>query len=446
MSLLRSARGGLPSSAQVVIVGGGPAGATTAWCCARAGLDVVLLDRAFFPRSKPCAEYVSPEGSRILSEMGVLLALEARAASLSGMIVHAPSGAQIHGEFAAAQGFRGFRDRGLGIRREILDTALVSCARAAGVRVFEGVKIDDVTRDAQGTACGVTVRTEQGAHAISASLVIGADGLRSVVSRRLDLARTARWPRRLALVAHYRDVSGMRGVGEMHVHGDGYVGLASVGEGLTNVALVVPTAQARTMAGDPAQFLTSWIASHPVLARRFATATRVTDVQATGPFASRARRPFAPGAALVGDAADFFDPFTGEGIYAALRGAELLAPYAIESVRHTQLGAPRDALHALADYERARNNAFAGKWRVERLIGTAVAFPALMNGAAHVLGQDRVLADLLIGVTGDVVPAGAIVRPRMVLRLAAAVFRSMIRPSRGAPTSSPHSLPHVHRS
>lgn len=446
MSPLDSVSGGLPSSAQVVIVGGGPAGATTAWYCARAGLDVVLLDRAHFPRSKPCAEYVSPEGSRILSEMGVLHTLEARAASLSGMIVHAPSGAQIHGEFAAAQGFRGFRDRGLGIRREILDTELVACARAAGVRVYEGVKIDDVSRDAHGIASGVAVRTAYGAHSIAASLIIGADGLRSVVSRRLQLARTSRWPRRFALVAHYRDVNGMRGVGEMFVRGDGYVGLASVGDGLTNVALVVPTAQARTMAGDPAQFLDAWIASHPELARRFTAATRVTTVQATGPFASRARRPYAPGAALVGDAADFFDPFTGEGIYAALRGAELLAPHAVEAVRHAELGAPRAALQSLIDYEQARKAAFAGKWRVERLIGTAVAFPALMNGAAHVLTQDRVLADLLIGVTGDVVPAAAIIRPRTVVRLAAAVLRGVFRPSAGAPTPSPHPLPHVHRS
>ncbi|MCC6429361.1 MAG: FAD-dependent oxidoreductase, partial [Gemmatimonadaceae bacterium] len=71
-----------PRSAQVIIVGGGPAGAATAWYCARAGLDVVLLDRAHFPRAKPCAEYVSPEGARILAEMGALDALESRASAL----------------------------------------------------------------------------------------------------------------------------------------------------------------------------------------------------------------------------------------------------------------------------------------------------------------------------------------------------------------------------
>jgi non-specific serine/threonine protein kinase len=61
-------------------------------------------------------------------------------------------------------------------------------------------------------------------------------------------------------------------------------------------------------------------------------------VRAIGPFAQQARRPWAPGAALVGDAADFFDPFTGEGIYAGLRGGELLAPFAAEAARRLDDG------------------------------------------------------------------------------------------------------------
>src|SRR5687768_1285172 len=101
-----------PDSTQVLVVGGGPAGASSAWHLAKAGLEVTLVDRAHFPRSKPCAEYISPEGARILDAMGALDALEARHSSaLTGMEVHAPSGDVIHGEFVAQHGFRGFRDR-----------------------------------------------------------------------------------------------------------------------------------------------------------------------------------------------------------------------------------------------------------------------------------------------------------------------------------------------
>jgi flavin-dependent dehydrogenase len=246
-----------------------------------------------------------------------------------------------------------------------------------------------------------------------AALVIGADGLRSIVARRLGLARQSRWPRRVALVAHFRDVAGMGSLGEMHVTAHGYVGLAQVNDGLTNVALVVPASRARAMAGDAPGFLSAWLAAHPLLAPRFAGATRETPVRATGPFASRARRAWAPGAMLTGDAADFYDPFTGEGIYAALRGGELLAPFAAEAVQTRRSTARR---HALAAYERARHTTFGGKWCVERLIGMAVASPLLLNHAARVLSRDRDLADLLIGVTGDFVPPSAVLSPRTLLR------------------------------
>jgi flavin-dependent dehydrogenase len=117
---------------------------------------------------------------------------------------------------------------------------------------------------------------------------------------------------------------------------------------------------------------------------------------------------------LTGDAADFFDPFTGEGIYSALRGGELLAEFAQAAVGASSLGAHVKALRA---YEGERKAVFGGKWRVEQLIGLAVGWAPLLNHAARVLSRDRDLADLLIGVTGDFVPASAVLKPRTILRL-----------------------------
>ena len=403
--------------AQVIIVGGGPAGSATAYFLARAGVDVLLIDRARFPRDKPCSEYMSPQASRILEQMEVLTRIEAAgAAALGGMRVRAPNGTTFHGRYADVAGYRGYRDRGLALRRTILDEMLLSRARDAGANVREGARVNALTHAMNGRVTGVEIRDADGStRSLAASIVVGADGLRSIVSRRLGLAATRRAQRRLALVTHYANVEGMTDSGEMHVEHDGYIGLADVGNGLTNVAVVVPTSRAGGAAGDPSGFMDDWIRRRAHIVPRFKRAVRVSRVLATGPFASAARRAHAPGAALVGDAADFFDPFTGEGIYAALRGAELLAPRVAESL---EARTPRDADAALAEYNRARVAEFSGKWKVEQIIGAAVTFPALMNVAARSLAARPVMAHTIVGVTGDFVPASVVLRPGFLARLA----------------------------
>jgi menaquinone-9 beta-reductase len=401
--------------ADVLVVGGGPAGSSVATFLARAGVDVRVVDRAHFPRPKPCAEYLSPEASRLLEAMGALERVErSGAAQLTGISVRAPSGAVIKGDFIASHGFRGFRDRGLSVRRELLDAILLDCAREAGARVSEGVRVIDVVRDAAKRVVGVQTLIDGRAGEIRARLVIAADGLRSVIARRLELAHALRWPRRLALVTHYTGVSQIGDHGEMHVERDGYVGIADVGNGITTVALVVPAARARELSDDRAAFLDRWLRARPHLAPRFAHAERVSPVVATGPFASHARRAWSPGAALVGDAADFFDPFTGEGIYAALRGGEMLA----DSARESLAAASRPATDApLAEYDAARRREFSGKWLVERVIGAVVGSVPLINRAARSLSARKDLADLLIGVTGDFVPAREVIRLAYVWRV-----------------------------
>lgn len=402
----------------VVIVGAGPAGSSTAFPLARAGAKVLMLDRATFPRDKPCAEYLSPQASRVLANMGVLDRVEqAGAAHLAGMIVRAPNGAKIRGDFVANHGYSAFRDRGLALRRTVLDKLLLDGARDAGAEVREGVRVCDLARDAHGTVCGVQIAAADGKReTIHCRLVIGADGLNSLVANRLGLAHRSRWwPKRIALVAHFENFGEISEWGEMHVERDvGYVGIARVDDGLSNVAMVVPRSARESVRADKNAFFDAWLRARPQLARRVSGATRTTDVLATGPFASRAKRAWASGAALVGDAADFFDPFTGEGIYSALRGGELLAPFALralgtENVSHSD--------SALADYDRARTKEFRGKWIVERLINAAVSNAPAINYFAKTLEARKDMADLLVGVTGDFVPAHEVLRPGYLLSL-----------------------------
>lgn len=411
----------MPShDAEVIVVGGGPAGSTAAHLLARAGCDVLLLDRARFPRDKPCSEYLSPQASRILHELGVLDELErAPCARLTGMRVHAPDGTSFQGSFDAVPGFRAFRDHGLAVRRPILDATLLTRARKVGARVREGSDVRDLHRDHDGRVTGVVVSENGKSVTLRSRLVIGADGLRSVVARRSGLGARGRWPRRVALVRHYSGIAHDAEVGDMHVFQGGYAGFAAVGGGLTNVALVVPTTRGAEMGGDADAFMTRELMRQGRVAARLAGANAETAVRAVGPFNWRARIAWTPGAVLVGDAADFFDPFTGEGMYAAMRGAELLTSYAWEAIRARQ---QRDADIALAAYDRCRRREFSGKWAVERAIAMAVGSPLLINRAARALSRRPELADTLVGVTGDFVPAAEVLRVPYVLRLLAAAI------------------------
>lgn len=402
--------------ADVIVVGGGPAGSACAWFLARQGVDVTVLDRARFPRDKPCSEYLSPEASRILDAMGALADIEkAGAAHLSGMRIRSPNGAVFQGDFAAVHGWRGYRDHGVALRRTVLDSILLNRARQAGARIEEGVRVTDVIRGAHGRVQGVCTLAANGSYAErTAPLIVAADGLRSVISRRLGLARRARLPRRLALVTHYEGVEGVSAYGEMHVERDGYIGIAPVGHGLANVAVVIPTRHAHFGGGARAAFLDRWITARPHLVQRFDRARRISPVHATGPFASHALRAWAPGVALVGDAADFFDPFTGEGIYAALRGSEMLAPAVLRAL---SASSPSKSDAELAQYDTERVAEFRGKWRVERLIGAAVAVPWVMNRSARSLSRRKEMADLLVGVAGDFVPPGQVLRLSFLLGL-----------------------------
>ena len=386
---------------EVVVVGGGPAGSATAALLAGAGRDVVLVDRAHFPRPKPCAEYLSPGAVAILARLDVPTRLAPGVGCrLRGMELRSPGGARFLIEYR--DGARMVES--LAVPRADLDAALLEVARARGARVVEGFRVTDLVM-ADGRLHGITGRDGSGrTDTMRARLVVGADGVHSVVARTLGLRRARRWPRRLGLVTHLAGVSWPRDYGEMHVGRNGYVGVAPVADDLVSVGLVRPLPCAPL--GPPDAALASALAEYPELAARLSAGRPVDAVRGVGPLAHGVRACAGPGYALVGDAAGLLDPFTGEGVFRALRGAEILADSA-----NRVLAASGGTVNLGGSYEPARRAAFRPKERLTALIQLFVHVPVLMDYAVERLRRRPQVAAQLGSVLGDLAPAEKSLRP-----------------------------------
>ena len=309
------------TTTDVVIVGGSVAGAATALFLARRGRSVVVLDRARFPRDKPCGEGVMPHGVDVLAVLGVLdEAQAAGATALHGVRYILAGGATVAAPFPRTPGRSAV---GLGVRRLALDALLVGRLHAqAGVEICEGFRVRDLLWRG-GVPCGVT----DGEREARARVVVGADGLRSRVRTALGWDASRRWPRRYAVVGHFRLSPEQNLAPEVEVvlaQGmEAY--LTPLGGGEALVALLGGRPLMRRFAGDLTAGYAAAVRNQPRLAALLGGATLLPGVRATGPFAARAKRVAGPGALLVGDAAGFLDPITGEGIAAALVQARAAA-------------------------------------------------------------------------------------------------------------------------
>ena len=389
--------------AEVVVVGGGPAGCASAIFLAQAGHEVVLVDEARFPRDKVCGEGVSPEAWRLLARMGADAAVRAlRPRALHGMALTSPDGTSFRGDY------RGAREPGFAVRRWCLDRALLEAARGAGVSVREGVRAREVVM-ADGAVRGVVVDDGAGPEHMPARLVVAADGRRSVVARRLGLLHEHRRLRKFAVRGYWNGVYGLSSHGEMHVTRGGYCGIAPLGDGEANVTFVLDQRDMAAAGGDLDGFYRRTLQRWPRIRERLQRARLMGPPRAIGPLALVARRVSAPGALLVGDAAGFFDPFTGEGVTLALRGAELAA-----EVAHHALVTGSDDLRL---YDRRRDEATRDKFRLNRLLQRVVAWPGLADAVAHRLARRPDLADRLVGIAGDFVPARTALGPGFLLDL-----------------------------
>jgi flavin-dependent dehydrogenase len=205
-------------------------------------------------------------------------------------------------------------------------------------------------------------------------------------------------PQRLGLVAHYSGVAELADHGEMHVGRGYYIGLAPLAGGRLHVGMALPLDGDRQ--SEEERFGAA-IASLPAVGERLRGSRRVTPIRGASPIAHRVRSPAGRGWMLVGDAAGFIDPFTGEGIYRALRSARAAA-------EALQAGLDEGAA---GRYRAARQQAFAAKDALTWTIQGMLAAPPLMGYALRRLAARPQLAARLGSALGDLRPASDAISP-----------------------------------
>lgn len=388
------------STVDVLIAGAGPSGSAAAARLASAGASVLLVEAAAHPRPKACAEYASPRIAEELASLGVGRDWLGDAVALRGMDLHVGE-AMTPIRYADRHGPR----TAWGVDRRSFDARLARHAATAGAELRERTRLTALVVEGGRVRGGRLRDAATGRESeVRAGWTIGADGTRSSLGRLLGVERAVRFPRRLGLVAHYAGVRGLDDHGEMHVGGSWYVGLAPTPGGELNVGMALP------LDGDgrsaEARFA-STIAALPAVSSRLAGSRRLTPIRGAAPIGHRVARTAGPGWLLIGDAAGFVDPFTGEGIHRALRSARAAA--------NAILGGADVA----AAYRRERRRAFAAKVALSWLVQGILASPPLLAHAVERL-ETRPGAALRLGsALGDCRPATDALAPAALVEILA---------------------------
>ncbi|MBA3943590.1 MAG: NAD(P)/FAD-dependent oxidoreductase [Herpetosiphonaceae bacterium] len=307
-----------------IVVGGRIAGSATASFLSQAGARVLLLERATFPSAPVSVPVLFSNSLALLDKLGIRERVEAAGGT---RMYHGGAWLDDLHLFAPVLPYHGI-NYNLGLRREVLDEILIDHARQQpGVTLRTGFTVTGlVWQDSR--VIGVRGRQGGGAEeTLYADVVVGADGMRSIVARNTKPREYRRRKGQNApYYAYYRGFVQHMPAQSISYRGSGFgVLVFPADNGLTAISVGVhKQLWPRVKADVETEFERLW-RSIPDLAERGRGAERVGPVKGQEPRPAYYRLPFGPGWALVGDAGYMKDPVTGQGIHDALRSAELFA-------------------------------------------------------------------------------------------------------------------------
>jgi len=379
--------------ADVIVVGAGPAGSTTAYYLAQAGLDVLMLEKSTFPREKVCGDGLTPRGVRALVAMGISVSEQDGWVRNKGLRVIG-AGKRLELPWPELSTYPGY---GLVRPRTDLDQMLARRAQQAGARLLEGVTVTGPVFDERsGRLTGVAAKEADGERTYRARVIVAADGNSSRLSVAMGLRKRDDRPLGVAVRTYYQSPRHDDDYLESWLDlwdGDrllpGYGWIFGMGDGTSNVGLGLLNTSAAFGNTDYHALLRKWLAGMPA-EWGFTEENRTQPIRGAAlPMGFNRTPHYYRGLLLAGDAGGMVNPFNGEGIAYAMESGEILArtiAQALARARRTETE------RVLAGYPRALREAYGGYYSVGRVFVKAIGRPELMRFATkHAMSRPALM-------------------------------------------------------
>jgi menaquinone-9 beta-reductase len=372
--------------ADVIVVGAGPAGSTTAYYLAQAGLDVLLLEKSRFPREKVCGDGLTPRGVKALVGMGISVSKQDGWVRNKGLRV---IGAGKRMELLWPE-LSSYPDYGLVRPRSDLDQTLARRAQQAGARLHEGVTVTGpVLDDRTGRITGVTARPAgaDGERAYRSRVVVAADGNSSRLSVAMGLSKRDDRPLGVAVRTYYQTprhdddyLESWLDLWDSDRLLPGYGWIFGMGDGTSNVGLGLLNTSAAFGHTDYHALLRRWLKGMPA-EWGFTEENRTQPVRGAAlPMGFNRTPHYFRGLLLVGDAGGMVNPFNGEGIAYAMESGEILARTIAQALARARRA---ETERVLAQYPRVLRDAYGGYYAVGRAFVKLIGQPGLMRFATR---------------------------------------------------------------
>ena len=371
----------------VIIAGGGPAGASAAIYLAMRGVRVLVAEQKKFPRAKLCGEFISPECALHFERLGVTNQMFAAGpARLSTTVFYARKGNHV----TVPSAWFGAGEFALGLSRAEMDERLLRRAVEAGACVLEDAQVVGLVGD-RTSVRGVRVKRGGDVAEYRAQLIIDATGRSRALCRRLDPGRTRSKTRRMPFVAfkaHLENAAVAPSTCEVYCYRGGYGGLSSIENNLSNICFIAAARDVRKSGADAERVMREVVCRNHRAARVLSQA-RICSPWLAVSLEGFGRREVAPvdGLLAIGDAASFIDPFTGSGMLMALESGELAADLIAGYLSSSRTSPQLRQLNL--DYQTAYHRKFDSRLKACAWMRRAAFVPGMADVAIRLFRSDR---------------------------------------------------------